>query len=263
MSTKRKSQSNIAGRLSSLLKEYESSDVAIKLQKNVLNIPSKEFYPEEIALFNLFEEKYFDLKNSKASFIPSYIFLNEGKYIIFSGIESYILAKKNKTSFKGYLVNDVSFNDIFLYVIDRINKNDYNPLIKANAYLTLKKDLDITYEELSSVLNISKPQIINTIGLLKLPEEIKEDLINGEISQTLVRPLISLTDDKEKVCIYQKIKNNKYSSYQVNELVKEYKLKQKNSFKILIKDKKITINCSSHEEAKKIAANIEKFKKEE
>ncbi|HBD05972.1 MAG TPA: hypothetical protein DCY93_00985, partial [Firmicutes bacterium] len=62
-----------------------------------------------------------------------------------------------------------------------INNNIYNPLIKAEAYLKLKNNYNVTYQSLSSIIGISKPQIINTVKLLSLPDIIKQDIIDKNI----------------------------------------------------------------------------------
>jgi len=257
-----KSFAKISGRLDELVKKYSETNVAERIEQNVKTLSARTYLPNQLYLFDLFDEKYFNLKEENLNkHFPSYIFLDsDGKYCVFSGIEQFLLAKKNNQSLNAYLFTDLVFSEILSYVISEINNNVYNPLVKAEAYLKLKNNYNVTYQSLSSIIGISKSQIINIVKLLSLPDIIKQDIIDKSISYSVIRPLNGLDSDEEKINLYQKIKDNNLTAIKVENEVKFIKSKEnKHINRFYVQGKKIVINCTSKEEAARIKEELEKI----
>lgn len=257
-----KSFAKINGRLDELVKKYSETNVAERIEQNVKSLSARTYLPNQLYLFGLFDEKYFDVKEENLNkHFPSYVFLDsEGKYCVFSGVEQYLLAKKNNQPLNAYLFTDLVFSEILSFVISEINNNIYNPLIKAEAYLKLKNNYNVTYQSLSSIIGISKPQIINTVKLLSLPDIIKQDIIDKNIPYSVIRPLNGLTSDEEKIKLYQKIKEYDLTAIEVENEVNHLKSKEnKRTNRFYVQGKKIVINCTSKEEAARIKDELEKI----
>ena len=62
--------------------------------------------------------------------------------------------------------DDVMLRDALL---ENLHRAQLNPLEEANAYDQLLQDFDCTHDELASRIGRSRPQISNTLRLLKLP----------------------------------------------------------------------------------------------
>ncbi len=262
MSPKNKSFANISGRLDELVKKYSETNVVERIEQNVKSLSAQTYLPNQLYLLDLFDEKYFNLKEENLNnHFPSYIFLdNEGKYCVFSGIEQYLLAKKNNQPLNAYLFTDLVFSEILSFVISEINNNIYNPLVKASTYLKLKNNYKVSYQSLSSIIGISKPQIINTTKLLSLPEIIQKDIIEKNISYSVIRPLNGLDSDEEKIKLYQKIKENNLTAIEAQNEVKFLKSNEnKHANRFYVQGKKIVINCTSKEEATRIKEELEKI----
>ncbi len=88
-----------------------------------------------------------------------------------------------------------------LALIENIQRRDLNAIEEAAAYKSLLEEYEMTQEEVSRVLGISRSALANTIRLLDLPEAVANLLVAGTISAGHARTLLGLTNraDIEKV----------------------------------------------------------------
>ena len=77
-------------------------------------------------------------------------------------------------------------------LLENLHRASLNPLEEASAYQQLMDDFSITQEELSKRIGRSRPQISNTIRLLKLPESIQARVASGVLSAGHARAILSL-----------------------------------------------------------------------
>ena len=79
-------------------------------------------------------------------------------------------------------------------LLENLQREDLNPFEEANAYIKIMQAKNLTHEELAKVLGKSQSYVTNTIGLLRLPDEIRELVINGKLSMTHARILSKMSD---------------------------------------------------------------------
>ena len=77
-------------------------------------------------------------------------------------------------------------------LLENLHRSDLNPLEEASAYQQLLVDFGCTQEELSARVGRSRPQISNTIRLLRLPPAVQRRVAAGVLSQGHARALLSL-----------------------------------------------------------------------
>ncbi len=115
-------------------------------------------------------------------------------------------------------------NKLELSIIENAQREDLNPIELATAYAKLKEQFNLTNEEIGKRVGKSAATIINTMRLLKLPEEAKKAMQEHNIMEGPMRPLISL--DPETIHeILPKIIENDWSSRKVEQYVAENKKK--------------------------------------
>ena len=83
-------------------------------------------------------------------------------------------------------------------VLENLQREDLNAIEEAFAYDNLMKKLNITQEELAKKIGKSRSYITNMLGLLTLPDKVKELVKEGKISTSHARTLSKL-EDKEKI----------------------------------------------------------------
>lgn len=82
-------------------------------------------------------------------------------------------------------------------IIENIHREDMSPIDKAMSFKQLMTRFNMTQNQISSLLGISRPAIANTIRLLDLPENVKDALHNKQITEGHARALLNISD-KEK-----------------------------------------------------------------
>ncbi|WP_166987815.1 ParB/RepB/Spo0J family partition protein [Canibacter zhoujuaniae] len=79
-------------------------------------------------------------------------------------------------------------------LLENLHRADLNPLEEASAYQQLMSDFGITQEQLAAKIGRSRPQIANTLRLLRLPESIQVRVADGRHSAGHARAILSLRD---------------------------------------------------------------------
>lgn len=79
-------------------------------------------------------------------------------------------------------------------LLENLHRAQLNPLEEAAAYQQLLDDFDCTHEELATRIARSRPQISNTLRLLKLPPLVQRRLAAGVLSAGHARALLGLPD---------------------------------------------------------------------
>lgn len=86
-----------------------------------------------------------------------------------------------------------------LALIENIQRTDLNPVEEAQAYQKLIKKFSYTQEEAANRVGKKRSTVTNLLRLLKLPRFIREDLIEGVLSEGHGRALVKLVDDPVKI----------------------------------------------------------------
>jgi ParB family transcriptional regulator, chromosome partitioning protein len=87
--------------------------------------------------------------------------------------------------------DDVMLRDALL---ENLHRSQLNPLEEAAAYEQLLSDFGCTHEELSERIGRSRPQISNTIRLLKLSPAVQRRVAAGVLSAGHARALLAITE---------------------------------------------------------------------
>jgi ParB family chromosome partitioning protein len=77
-------------------------------------------------------------------------------------------------------------------LIENLQRDDLNPLEEAGAYKRFVEEFGISQEELGARLGKDRTTVTNTLRLLKLPPEVKDQLLQNRISSGHARAILSL-----------------------------------------------------------------------
>lgn len=90
-------------------------------------------------------------------------------------------------------------------LVENLHRSELNPLEEAAAYQQLLDDFGITHEQLADRLSLSRPQITNTLRLLKLPPLIQRRVAAGVLSAGHARALLGLSDQAAMESLAQRV----------------------------------------------------------
>lgn len=104
-------------------------------------------------------------------------------------------------------------------LLENLHRSQLNPIEEAAAYQQLLDEFGTTQEQLAQRIGRSRPQISNTIRLLKLPALVQRRVAAGTLSSGHARALLSLRKASDIETLAQKIVNEGLSVRAVEELV--------------------------------------------
>lgn len=90
-------------------------------------------------------------------------------------------------------------------LLENIHRSQLNPLEEAAAYQQLLEDFDISQEELARRIGRSRPQISNTLRLMRLPAAAQRRVAAGVLSPGHARALLSLEGEAEMEELAQRV----------------------------------------------------------
>ena len=115
--------------------------------------------------------------------------------------------------------NDTQMMEIAL--LENLQREDLNAIEEAQAYKKLQETLSLTQEQLAARLGKSRSHITNMLGLLSLPEFVKQEINNKKITMGHARVLSKLNDETQQKELADKIINEGISVRQLEELSQE------------------------------------------
>jgi ParB family chromosome partitioning protein len=106
-------------------------------------------------------------------------------------------------------------------LLENLHRSDLNAIEEASAYQQLLEEYGCTQDQLAEKLSRSRPQITNTIRLLRLPTSIQTKVAAGVLSAGHARAILSVDDPERMVEIADKVINLGLSVRATEELLKK------------------------------------------
>jgi ParB family chromosome partitioning protein len=118
---------------------------------------------------------------------------NKGSYELVAG-ERRLRASKlaGVTHIPAIIRNTEDSNMLRDALLENLHRSNLNALEEAAAYSQMLSDFGCTQEELAKRIGRSRPQVTNTIRLLKLPTSVQQKVAAGVLSAGHARALLSL-----------------------------------------------------------------------
>lgn len=108
-----------------------------------------------------------------------------------------------------------------LAIVENIQRADLNPLEEAEAYTQLMESFGLTQEVVATRLGKSRTSVANTVRLLNLPDDAKEALAEGKISEGHARTLLSLKKTRDQIRVLDTIVERSLNVRQTETLVRQ------------------------------------------
>ena len=156
------------------------------------------------------------------------------------------------------IIRDVTdAESLELALIENLNRQDLNPIEEAEAYERLAKDFGLTQEKISQQMGKSREAIANALRLLKLPRQVKEDMVGGRLTMGHGRALLSLNSAKEIDALRKKIIRQTLSVRETEAQVSRWKQQQGNSSNNTKVQKGIFVKKLEMELERKLGTKVE------
>lgn len=155
-------------------------------------------------------------------------------------------------------------------LLENLQREDLNIIEEAEAYKKLIEKLGITQDELAKRVSKSRSHITNIIGILRLPDEVRQMVVNKELTMGHARALSKLKSTDEMIKRAHEIVNGNLTVRVAEESISETKThprgkntskeyayveeiaREKLDTKVKIKDKKIIISFVNNADLNRI-----------
>jgi ParB family chromosome partitioning protein len=149
-----------------------------------------------------------------------------------------------------------------LALIENIQRKDLNPLEEANAFIQMIEEFGVSQDDIAEKVGLNRVTITNKIRLLQLPEGVKEDVLNENISEGHARALLGIKDETSLIAATDLVIKRGMSVRETEALVRKINYGKGSTTKNWKKSDKVTEKYSS-QLSKKLGytANIVKMTK--
>ncbi|MCF2537673.1 ParB/RepB/Spo0J family partition protein [Streptomyces sp. FB2] len=104
-------------------------------------------------------------------------------------------------------------------LLENLHRAQLNPIEEAAAYDQLLKDFNCTHDQLADRIGRSRPQVSNTLRLLKLSPKVQNRVAAGVLSAGHARALLSVDDPEEQERLAYRVVAEGLSVRSVEEIV--------------------------------------------
>lgn len=108
-----------------------------------------------------------------------------------------------------------------LALIENVQREDLNPIERANAYRTLMTRFQMTQADVADRVGLDRSSVANMLRLLELPEDIRNMITRGTISAGHGKMLASIADAQEQRRLVERILAEHLSVRQTERAVRE------------------------------------------
>ncbi len=147
---------------------------------------------------------------------------------IVAGERRWRAAKRAELKTLPCIVRELSDREnMLLAIIENTQREDLNPVEEALAFEAMIKQYELTQEEVSKSVGKSRPYITNALRLLKLPEEVRQMLIDGRLTGGHARAIAGVEDEALQIQLAKLAADGGLSVRALEQMIAESPEKQK------------------------------------
>ena len=108
-----------------------------------------------------------------------------------------------------------------LALVENLQREDLNPIEQAQAYQKLVDEFGQTQEQVAEAVGMDRATVANTLRLLKLAEQVQQEVVRGRLSLGHARTLLALDAHRSQVMVAERVIAGGLSVRQVERMVRE------------------------------------------
>jgi ParB family chromosome partitioning protein len=128
------------------------------------------------------------------------------QFEIIAGERRWRAARKAGLAMVPVVVKEVPDDRLLeIALVENIQRQELNPIEEATAYWQLGEHLRLTQEQVADRVGKSRPQVANTLRLLRLPAELKAEVAQGRLSTGHAKVLLGVPDPRLQEQLAQEV----------------------------------------------------------
>lgn len=109
-----------------------------------------------------------------------------------------------------------------LALVENVQRENLNCIEESRAYAKLIDEYDYTQEDIARRVGKDRSTVANSLRLLKLPQDIKDDLVNGKLSMGHARALLGIENRDLQLELRSHILKTQMSVRDAEELAQKF-----------------------------------------
>ena len=201
-------------------------------RRGVISLGIEEIHPDRAQPRRHFDET--DLQElaesirSKGVLLPLIVRRANDGYLLVAGERRWRAAQKAGLRELPVMVREVFDKEAFeIALIENIQREDLNPIEEAEAFKRLIEEHGLTQEELAGRVGKDRSTVANALRLLRLPEAIKQAIVDGQLSMGHARALLAVSDEGDLKKAAEKVIAENLSVRAVEALVQRLKSRRR------------------------------------
>jgi ParB family chromosome partitioning protein len=155
---------------------------------------------------------------------PVLVVPDDGHYRIIVGERRWRAAQKAGLQRIPAMIRNMSPDkQLEISIIENIHREDLNPMEIAMAYQRMSSEWNYTQQDIAEKVGKDRTSVTNYLRLLKLPQEIRDSLVEEKISMGHARALLALEEPEVQLAAFQKIIDKGLSVRNTEKLVNRMK----------------------------------------
>lgn len=180
--------------------------------------PRKTFDPDKLA-------ELAESFKSRGMLQPILVKRDAAGYLLVAGERRFRAAKMaGLTTVPALILEDIDQTEMLqIALIENLQREDLNPIETAQAYQSLIDDCHVTQAQLAERVGKNRTSVANTLRLLSLPQNIRQLLAEGKLTEGHARAILSVTDPLMRDRIAQRIITETLSVRQAEDMSRQTK----------------------------------------
>ena len=222
------------------LDKFEEKIVSVTPKEEVIELKLSELRPNPYQPRKVFDaEKLQELANSikeHGVFQPIIVKKSIKGYEIIAGERRYKASQlAGKETIPAIVRDFTDENMMEIALLENLQRENLNSIEEATAYQKLLASLKVTQEELANKLGKSRSHITNMLGLLELPEEVKNLIAEEKITMSHARVLSNMKDKDEIINLANKIVDENLNVRAIEQASQNPTVEKKHKLKTKVK----------------------------
>ena len=222
------------------LDKFEEKIVSVTPREEVIELKLSELRPNPYQPRKVFDaEKLQELANSikeHGVFQPIIVKKSIKGYEIIAGERRYKASQlAGKETIPAIVRDFTDENMMEIALLENLQRENLNSIEEATAYQKLLASLKVTQEELANKLGKSRSHITNMLGLLELPEEVKNLIAEEKITMSHARVLSKMKDKDEIINLANKIVDENLNVRAIEQASQNPTVEKKHKLKTKVK----------------------------
>jgi ParB family chromosome partitioning protein len=155
---------------------------------------------------------------------PLLVRKDESGYEIAAGERRLRAAKMAGLQQVPVIIKDIKDSELLeMSIVENIQREGLNPLEEAAAYHRLMAEFKLTQDQIADRVGKSRSAVANFLRLRQLPEQIKDSIMNGELSTGHARALLGIETRAKQMAVWKAVVSKGLSVRETEALVKRMK----------------------------------------